>query len=94
MAALRLSTHSVSRKRVLGAALFGAALVVTVAGVRARLDSGDALPVADAPVTALVPLYVLPEQPAARVAATFVAPPEHHYAAWELSLMHGAHSER
>ena len=94
MAALRLSTHSVSRKRVLGSALLGVALGVAALGLRARLDSSGALRVADAPATALAPLYVLPEQPAARVAAAFVASPERHYADWELNLMHAAHSER
>ena len=91
MAVLRLSTHSVSRKRVLGAALIGAALVVAAVGVRARLDTSRPAPAVAAPAPALAPLYVLPEQPAALIAAIFVAPPERQYEDWEVNLIHAPH---
>ena len=91
MAALRLSAPRTHRKSALVATLVGAALVAAAVGVRAWLDSGGPAPAMAAPAAARAPLYVLPEQPAALIAAAFVAPPERHYPDWERSLMHAPH---
>ena len=80
------------RRRLIGLALsLAVVLAATAVGVRARLDTGGPAPAHAAAAPALAPLYVLPEQPAARVAAAFVAVPARHAADWELNLMHAPH---
>ena len=91
MAILRIHVPHIGRTQRLLSLVGGVALVAAAVGVHAWVDIADrgvAVPVRTA---APAPLYVLPEQPAARVAAAFVAVPERHYAEWELNLMHAPH---
>jgi len=82
------------RRRLFGLALaFAVVLVAAAVGVRARIDTGGPAPAHAAAAPAPAPLYVLPEQPAARLAAGYVAAPERQYADWERTLMHARHSE-
>ena len=90
MAVLRSHVPHSGRSHRLLSLVGGVALLAAAVGVYARVDIADrgvAVPVP----TAAVPLYVLPEQPAALIAAAFVAVPERHAADWELNLMHAPH---
>ena len=92
MAVLPIHVPDIGRTHRLLLLAGGVALVAAAVSIHARISDVDRGVAVPAPVAALAPLSVLPEQPAAIIAAAFVAEPERHYADWELNLMHAPHS--
>ena len=92
MVAAHIRALRITRKQTLLSVLGGVVLVTAAVGIRVKLDTASPTPAVAAPA-ALVPLYVLPPQPAELITAGFVATPEPQYEDWQVTLLAARHPE-